>query len=167
MVQRVKTLQLGGLRPDKSATPSRRAILLQSCSRMVEISICKRRAAKATTFAAVGCSATSATASGAKWDSAHCTPRPQGSTRGSHAPEAQLLDGIDPLDHRRKTSRTARSSAKDKTFSEVATAYLKAQRTIGKTPNMPRNGRRASRRTRRQSPTCRWRQSILRMCWRS
>jgi integrase len=46
-----------------------------------------------------------------------------------------LLDGIDPLHHRRKTiENRAVELAKDKTFSEVAAAYLKAHRDDWKNP---------------------------------
>jgi integrase len=46
-----------------------------------------------------------------------------------------LLDGIDPIDHRRKTIESrAIESAKDKTFAEVAVAYLKAHKDDWKNP---------------------------------
>jgi integrase len=46
-----------------------------------------------------------------------------------------LLDGVDPIDNRQKTIESrAVESAKNKTFSEVATAYLKAHRDDWKNP---------------------------------
>jgi integrase-like protein/Arm domain-containing DNA-binding protein len=46
-----------------------------------------------------------------------------------------LLDGIDPLEHRRKTVESrAVEAAKSKTFAEVAAAYLKAHRDDWKNP---------------------------------
>ena len=46
-----------------------------------------------------------------------------------------LLDGVDPIDNRQKTLESrAVESAKNKTFSEVATAYLKAHRDDWKNP---------------------------------
>ena len=64
-----------------------------------------------------------------------------------------LLDGTDPLEHRKKdTESRAVASAKNKTFAEVAAAYLSAHRNDWKNPRhvsamgkQPHQGRQGDR----------------------
>ena len=80
-----------------------------------------------------------------------------------------LLDAIDPIDYRKKSieSRAGEFSKRQNLFRGRRRLSQSASGRLEESENTLRNGRPVSRRTRRQSPPCRWQQSIRHMYWRS
>ena len=87
-------------------------------------------------FAAHGCLDTNSGASGAKWGFGTLHTRGLKDAREEARRLRQLLlDGIDPLEHRRKAVESrAVEAAKNKTFAEVAHAYLETHKDNWKNP---------------------------------